>query len=186
MGNLEKVLSDKIQDKINTKDSLISLISKMGEKITIRRTGFLDKTNNCFNFSYVHTSLEKNVGKLGVILSIEAPEINKSISDLGHKIAMHIAASNPLATDETGLDKKIIEKEEEIVKEQLKTSGKKPEIIDKIAKGKMSKFISENTLLNQAWIMDPDKKVKDIIKEIAGKNVLKIKNFIRYKVGEGI
>ena len=99
---------------------------------------------------------------------------------------MHIAASSPLSVDKDNLDPKIIEKEKEIVSEELKNSGKDDKIIDKIAMGKLNKFISDNTLLNQEWIMEPKKKVKDIIKEIAGKEKISIKKFIRYKVGEGI
>ena len=99
---------------------------------------------------------------------------------------MHIAASSPLAIDKEGLDKSILQKEKEIITEQLKSSGKDSKIIDKIALGKLNKFISENTLLNQEWIIDPKKKVKDIIKNIAGKDKIIIKKFVRYKVGEGV
>ena len=94
---------------------------------------------------------------------------------------MHIAASAPLAIDKNGIDKKIIDKELEIIKEELKNSGKKEDMIDKISQGKLNKFISDNTLLNQIWIMDTKKKVKDIL----GKEI-KVVDFVRFKVGEGI
>ena len=99
---------------------------------------------------------------------------------------MHIAASSPLSIDREDLDKKIIDKEKEIITEELKNSGKDSKIVDKIANGKLNKFIAENTLLNQQWIMEPKKKVVDILKEIAGKEQIKVKKFVRYKVGEGI
>ena len=99
---------------------------------------------------------------------------------------MHIAASSPLSIDENGLDKNLLDKEKEIIIEELKNSGKESKIIDKISKGKLNKFISDNTLLNQVWIMDPKKKVKDILKEVAGKDSIKIKKFVRFKVGEGV
>ena len=99
---------------------------------------------------------------------------------------MHIAASSPLAIDEKGLDQNILKKEKEIIREELKNNGKDNKIIDKIATGKLNKFVAENTLLNQEWIMEPKKKVKDILKEISGKDKVNIKKFIRFKVGEGI
>ena len=112
--------------------------------------------------------------------------MNNENKELGQKIAMHIAASNPLAIDETGIQKEIVDKELEIIKAELVNSGKKGEIADKISKGKINKFISDNTLLNQIWIMDPKKKVSDILKENKKNNDIKIIDFIRFKVGEGV
>ena len=99
---------------------------------------------------------------------------------------MHIAAQSPLAIDENGINKDILDKEIEIIKEELKNSGKKPEMIEKIASGKIKKFISDNTLLNQIWIMDTKKKVKEIIKEYSKDDEIKVLDFVRFKVGEGI
>ena len=99
---------------------------------------------------------------------------------------MHIAASNPLAIDQSGIKKEIIDKELEIIKAEIINSGKPAEIAEKISKGKINKFINDNSLLNQIWIMDPKKKVSDILKENALDKEIKILDFIRYKVGEGI
>ena len=99
---------------------------------------------------------------------------------------MHIAASNPLAIDKEGIKKEIIDKELEIIKAEITNSGKPKEMAEKISKGKISKFINDNTLLNQIWIMDPKKKVSDILKESKIDKELKILDFIRYKVGEGV
>ena len=99
---------------------------------------------------------------------------------------MQIAASSPLAIDKEGLDQNVLKKEREIITEELKNSGKDNKIIDKISTGKLDKFIADNTLLNQEWIMDPKKKVKDVLKEVAGKDKIEVKKFIRFKVGEGI
>ena len=99
---------------------------------------------------------------------------------------MHIAATSPLSIDKEGLDKKILNKEKEIIIEELKNSGKDSKIAEKIAFGKLNKFISENTLLNQEWIIEPKKKVKDVLKKIAGQNKIEVKKFVRFKVGEGI
>ena len=175
-GNLEKINLAVMKNKITVKDNLIDLIAKIGEKITLRRAKFFDKENG-INFSYVHSAIEGNIGKIISVVKISKSE-NSNI--IGNKLAMHIAATNPISIDKDDLDKMVIEKELEIIKAELLNSGKKPEMIDKISHGKINKFISDNTLLNQVWIMDPKSKVSDILKEV------KILDFIRYKVGEGI
>ena len=184
-GNLENIFNSKMENKKNVKDSLVDLISKIGEKITLRRSDFIGD-EKCINFSYVHSSVKKNIGKLGVILSLETKKPKNEILDLGKQLAMQIAASAPLAINKENLDINLINKEKEIIKEELKNSGKETSIADKIAMGKINKFINDNTLLNQEWIMEPKKKVKDIIKEFSNKDPIKIKKFIRYKVGEGV
>ena len=99
---------------------------------------------------------------------------------------MHVTASSPLALSKDGIDKKIVDKESEIIKEEIKNSGKTDHIAEKIAKGKINKFLSDNSLLDQIWIMDPKKTVKTILKENSSEQELKILKFVRYKVGEGI
>ena len=175
-GNLEKITEAKMKNKNSVKDNLIDLIAKIGEKITLRRSSFFEKKDG-INFSYVHSAIEKNIGKIISVVKLNDTEGSKEI---GVKLAMHIAASNPLAIDKTGLNKGVIDKELEIIKAELLNSGKKPEMIEKISQGKLNKFVSDNTLLNQVWIMDPKMKVSDIVKEN------KIIDFVRYKVGEGV
>jgi len=185
LGNIEKILDSEMNNKKSVKNNLVDLISKIGEKLNFRRSEFISKEKT-INFSYIHSSIKKNIGKLGVLLSLETSKKKSDISELGKHLAMHIAASSPLAIDKNTLDPKLLEKEKEIITEELKNSGKDTKIIDKIAIGKLNKFIMENTLLEQEWIMDPKKKVKDVIKDIAGKDKIIIKKFVRYKVGEGV
>tara|TARA_B100002051_G_C16716181_1_gene629593 strand:- start:580 stop:1437 length:858 start_codon:yes stop_codon:yes gene_type:complete len=180
-GKLDKLLESKMANGNFVKDNLVSLIAKIGEKITIRRTDFFDNTKGK-NFFYVHSAVEKNIGKIISIVKIDGLDNN----DLGIKIAMHIAASNPLAIDKEGIDKNIVNKELEIIKAEITNSGKPAEMAEKISKGKISKFLNDNSLLNQLWIMDPKKKVIDILKENSSSKELKILNFIKYKVGEGV
>ena len=99
---------------------------------------------------------------------------------------MHITASNPLAIDKEGIDKKIVEKELEIIKEEIINSGKPKEMAEKISSGKILKFLNENSLLNQIWIMDPKKKVIDVLKENSSSKEVNIIQFTKYKVGEGV
>ena len=181
-SNLEKLKQSKMKNQKTVDENLITLITKIGEKITIRRAKYFD--NNGINFSYVHNSLEKNIGK--VVSIVQFNKNNNNLKDLGTKLAMHIAAQAPIAIDEKGINKEILDKELEIIKEELKNSGKKSEMIEKISKGKIKKFISDNTLLDQIWIMDTKKKVSQIIKEYSDGSEIKVLDFVRYKVGEGI
>ena len=174
-----------MENKKNVKENLVSLISKIGEKITLRRSSFVGK-NKTINFSYVHSAIKKNVGKLGVLLSLETDKPKSEVLEFGKQLAMQIAASSPLSIDKGDLDQNIIEKEKEIITEELKNTGKDIKIVEKISVGKLNKFISENTLLNQEWIMEPKKKVKDVLKEVSGKNKILVKEFKRFKVGEGM
>ena len=183
-GNLDKINSANMKNNISVKENLTDLISKIGEKITIRRAKYFDKKEGN-NFYYVHGAVEKNIGKIISVVKIKNIAIGKN-EDVGNKLAMHVAASNPLSIDKNDLKKEILEKELEIIKAELLNSGKKKEMIEKISQGKLNKFVSDNTLLNQIWIMDPKKKVLDILKENSINSELKILDFIRYKVGEGV
>ena len=184
-GKIEDVLNAEMENNKTVKDSLVDLISKIGEKITLRRCAFIDN-KNLINFSYIHSSVKKNIGKLGVLVSIETTKQKNDLSELGKQLAMHVASSSPLTIDKKDLDEGIISKEKEIIIEELKNSGKDPKIIEKIATGKLNKFIADNTLLNQEWVIDPKQKVKKIIEEAAGKDKIEVKQFIRFKVGEGV
>ena len=183
-GNLEKINNSKMKNGLLVKDNLVSLISKIGEKITIRRANFMNNENGS-NFFYVHSAIEKNIGKIISIVKLDGIVKGKN-EEIGNKISMHIAASNPLAIDKEGIKKDVVDKELEIIKAEITNSGKSSEIAEKIAKGKINKFISDNTLLNQVWIMDPKKKVSEILKENKAEKEIKVISFLRYKVGEGI
>ena len=183
-GDLDKLSISKMSNDTLVKDNLVNLIAKIGEKITIRRANFFDNKNGS-NFFYVHSAVEKNIGK--IISVVKADGIIKGKNDdIGTKLSMHIAASNPLAIDKDGIKKEIIDKELEIIKAEITNSGKPKEMAEKISKGKISKFINDNTLLNQIWIMDPKKKVSDILKENKTDKEVKVLDFVRYKVGEGV
>ena len=184
-GKMEDILQSEMKNKKNVKDNLVGLVSKIGEKITLRRSAFIGN-DKFLNFSYTHAAIKKNIGKLGVLLSIDTTKAKKDIINLGKQLAMQVASSSPLAIEKEGLDPNILKKEKEIITEELKNSGKDIKIVEKIALGKLNKFIGENTLLNQEWIMEPKKKVRDVVKEFAGKDKFEIKEFLRFKVGEGL
>ena len=183
-GNLDKLNNTNMDNGILVKDNLVNLIAKIGEKITIRRANFFDNTKGT-NFSYVHSAIEKGIGKIISVVKLDGISKQKN-EDIGSKVAMHIAALNPLAIDKDAIDKNIVDKELDIIKAEITNTGKPADMAEKISKGKISKFLNDNSLLNQIWIMDPKKKVSDVLKENSSDKELKILDFIRYKVGEGI
>ena len=163
-------------------DSLVALIAKMGEKITIGKAKTI-KNSGTVNSQYLHTVVKDNLAKLAVAVSLETKDNSDVVKSFGKQLSMHIAASNPIALDQGSIDQSIIDKEQELVIEELKNSGKPEDIVKKISLGKMNKFKEENALLTQAWVMEPKKKVQDIIKELSVSDI-KIKEFIRFKIGE--
>ena len=150
--------------------------------LTIGRIKTIEN-NNSQNFSYQHSVIKDNVSKLGVVVSLEVSEKNEIINSFGKQLSMHVAASNPLALNSDQINKEILLKEQELIAEELKNSGKPDEIAKKISLGKINKFKEENSLLTQDWVMEPKKKVKDIMNELKIKD-LKIKDFYRIKIGE--
>ncbi len=181
-SNIDQLKKIKMKNGTSVEDNLVALIAKIGEKITIGKAKTISNSTST-NYQYLHTVVKDNLAKLAVVVSLESKDNSETLKTFGKQLSMHIAASNPLALESNLIDKDIIEKEQELVTEELKNSGKPEDIAKKISLGKMNKFKEENALLTQAWVMEPKKKVKDIIKELAI-NDLKIKEFSRIKIGE--
>ena len=181
-SNIEKLKSSKMKNGSTVDDALVALIAKIGEKITIGQTKTISNSSS-INYRYLHTVVKDNLAKLAVVVSLETKENSETVKTFGKQLSMHIAASNPLALNSSLIKKSIIDKEQELITEELKNSGKPEDIAKKISLGKMNKFKEENSLLTQAWVMEPKKKVQDVLKELAV-NDLKIKEFSRIKIGE--
>ena len=181
-SNVEDLKKSKMTNGETVDDSLVALIAKIGEKITIGKTKTI-KNSGTVNSQYLHTVVKDNLAKLAVAVSLETKDNSDVVKSFGKQLSMHIAASNPIALDQGSIDQSIIDKEQELVTEELKNSGKPDDIAKKISLGKMNKFKEENSLLTQAWVMEPKKKVQDIIKELSVSDI-KIKEFIRFKIGE--
>tara|TARA_B100000963_G_scaffold105511_1_gene91536 strand:+ start:425 stop:1276 length:852 start_codon:yes stop_codon:yes gene_type:complete len=181
-SNLDNLKKSKMKNGSSVEDNLVALIAKIGEKITIGQTKTISNSSST-NYQYLHTVVKDNLAKLAVIVSLETKENSETVKTFGKQLSMHIAASNPLALDSTLIDKSIIDKEQELITEELKNLGKPEDIAKKISLGKISKFKEENALMTQAWVMEPKKKVQDVLKELAV-NDLKIKEFSRIKIGE--
>ena len=181
-SNLEELKKSKMKNSETVNDNLVFLIAKIGEKITIGRAKTFNH-NGSKNFNYLHTIVKDNLSKLAVVVSLETKNSSDNLKNFGKQLSMHIAASNPLALEVNDIKKEILDKEESLISEELKNTGKPDEIIKKISIGKINKFKEDNALLSQAWVMEPKKKVKDILKELSISD-LKIKDFYRLKIGE--
>lgn len=174
----------KFNENETVSSALINLIAKIGENIQIRRFENIDL--GCDIVSYIHNKQTDCSGKLGVLLAYVSKHENAKV--FANQICMHIAALSPLSLDETGISQSFLENEKNIIKDQLLNEGKKIEMIDKIILGKLSKIIKDNTLLGQKWVMNPELSVNMAIKNFEDENKASfvIKQFVRYKVGEGI
>jgi len=181
-SNLDNLKKSQMKNGSSVEDNLVALIAKIGEKITIGQTKTISNSSS-INYQYLHTVVKDNLAKLAVIVSLETKENSETVKTFGKQLSMHIAASNPLALESELIDKAIIDKEQELITEELKNSGKPEDIAKKISLGKMNKFKEENALMTQAWVMEPKKKVQDVLKELSV-NDLKIKEFSRIKIGE--
>ena len=181
-SNLEELKKSKMKNLETVNENLVSLIAKIGEKITIGRAKTFNHDGSK-NFNYLHTIVKDNLSKLAVVVSLETKNNSDNLKNFGKQLSMHIAASNPLALEVNDIKKEILDKEESLISEELKNTGKPDEIIKKISIGKINKFKEENALLTQSWVMEPKKKVRDILKELSI-NDLKIKDFYRLKIGE--
>ena len=187
-SNLDELKNAKYLDSGKTvKDALTDLIGLIGENIVIRRTVLFNSSTNILS-SYIHGQIDEGLGKIGVILSIESNGDVDKIKELGKKLAMHIAASKPVAISSKDVDPSIIDRERKILIEQAKDSGKPDNIIEKMVEGRISKFFSEITLLDQTWVMDGESKVSKVIENIEKEiscNIV-IKDFKCFILGEGI
>ena len=182
--SLDELQNQKLNDS-TIQESIVNLISKIGENIKLRRFENINKDSQKISY-YIHNKSSDLTGK---IVSVVKYKSNKDESkSFANNICMHIAAMSPMALDEKNLDKNFLESEKKIIEEQLSKEGKKPEIIEKIMTGKLNKVISENTLLGQSWVVDQDITVKKAIDKFNKDNSdnFEIISYYKFKVGEGI
>ena len=181
-SNIDNLKKTKMKNSKTVEENLVSLIAKIGEKITIGRAKTFNHSGSK-NFNYLHTVVKDNLSKLAVVVCLETEDDSDILKTFGKHLSMHIAASNPLALEGESINKDLLDKEITLISEELKNTGKPEDIVKKISIGKINKFKEDNGLLTQPWVMEPKKKVKDILKEISIKD-LKIKDFYRLKIGE--
>lgn len=168
-------------------ERLTDMIAKIGENMNLRRAKRIEVANGVIA-SYVHNAVQPNLGKIGVLVALESAGDKAKLAELGKHIAMHIAASNPLFLDVASVDPAAVEREKAIFSEQAKASGKPENIIEKMVEGRIRKYYDEVVLEEQAYIMDPDKKVKQVIADAAkemGADI-KLKEYVCFRLGEGL
>ncbi len=188
-GDLKDLLKSKFKDSENTvEDELTKNVATIGENLNIRRIEKINLDEPGIIVSYVHNSVSENLGKIGVILSLKSNADKNSLENIGKKIAMHIAASNPISLNLESLDPKIIDKEKQVLIEQAVSSGKSNEIAEKMVEGRIRKFCEEVVLLEQTFVIDGKSKIKDILKKYSTElgTEISIENFKMLILGQGI
>ncbi|PPR47500.1 MAG: Elongation factor Ts [Alphaproteobacteria bacterium MarineAlpha5_Bin8] len=181
--SVDDFLKSKHEDKILS-DYFTDIIAKIGENIVLKKIIKINKEDNSEFFSYTHNSYKKNIGKICVLLKANVEKNNEESAIFGKNLCMHIAASKPLAFDKKDLDPKIVEREKNVQKESILATKKPDNIVEKILNGKMEKFYSEVTFLNQPFILDTDKKVRDVIDNFSKNNNFSILNYKIFILGE--
>lgn len=168
-------------------DEITNAIGSIGENIKLRRYKKL-RNDSGFISSYIHASTSTNLGKIGVLVSVECDDVGEKAQNLARQIAMHIAASKPVSVDQSNVPQDDLNKEKEIFTEQARSSGKPEEIILKMVEGRIRKYYEEVVLLEQPFVIDGKTKVKDVIAEFSKENSINfvVKEFVRYELGEGI
>lgn len=168
-------------------ERLTDMIAKIGENMNLRRAQMVEVKDGVVA-SYVHNAAGPNIGKIGVLVALESTGDKTKLAELGKHIAMHIAASYPLFKSIADVDASAVEHEKTIFAEQAAASGKPANIIEKMVEGRVKKYYDEVVLEEQAYIMDPDKKVKDVVADAAkelGTDIV-LKDFVCYRLGEGL
>lgn len=186
-GDVVKLAHAKASTGGTVNEMLQSLVATIGENMTLRRSAFISVSEGVVA-TYLHNVAADGLGKIGVLVALESPGDVSRLTDLGRKVAMHIASMKPLAATTAELDPAVVEKERQILTAQAAESGKPANVIEKMVEGRIRKFYQESVLVEQAFVMDPDVTVGKFI-ETAGKNMgapVKLKGFLKFEVGEGI
>ena len=185
-GTLDSVNAATIGGK-SVADAITDAIATIGENMTLRRTAMLAVSEGVVS-TYVHGAVTDGLGKIGVLVALESSGDKDKLNGLGRQIAMHVAATSPLALNTDELDPAVVEREKSVFSEQARDSGKPENIIEKMVEGRMRKFYEEVTLVKQAFVIDPDKTVEQAVEAMAKDlgTPVKLTGFVRFALGEGI
>src|SRR5262245_49116841 len=185
-ADVEKIKAAKV-GSITIAEAIADTIAKIGENMSLRRASSLSVGKGAIA-SYVHNSVDEGLGKIGVLVALEAAGNAEELKRFGRMVAMHVAASNPQAIDPSGLDPDVVRREKDVLADKFKAQGKPANVIDKIVESGLKTFYKEVCLLEQEYVHDPAKNVAQAIKEAEGKvgAPIKVTGFTRYKIGEGV
>ena len=185
-ADVEKIKAAKVGD-VTVEAAINDAIATIGENMTLRRAASLEVSQGVVS-SYVHGAVIDGAGKMGVIVALESPGKADELAALGRQIAMHVAATNPLALEPSGLDPAVVKREKDVLADKYRQQGKPENVIEKIVEFGLKTYYKEVCLLEQAFIHDTGKSVAQAVKEAEGKvgGAVKIAGFVRYALGEGI
>ncbi len=171
----------------SVEDEVKELVATIGENMTFRRSAGMEVGAGVVA-PYIHSSIADGLGKIGVLVALESTGNTDELMKLGRQIAMHVAATSPLALSAEEIDPAVVERERAIFAEQARESGKPANVIEKMVEGRIRKFYEESTLLKQAFVINPDQTVEQAVKaaEATVGAPIKVAAFVRYAIGEGI
>ncbi len=186
-GDTDKLAAAKMPGGKTVADHVKEMVAKIGENMSLRRTAFL-KVKDGVVASYVHNAVAPDLGKIGVLVAVESKGNPAKLMELGRQIAMHVAATSPLALTAEEIDPAVVERERAIFTEQAKATGKPDKVVEKMVQGRLDKFFKESVLLKQVFVIDNEKTVEQAIAaaEAAAGAPIKVTGFVRYALGEGI
>ena len=165
----------------STQDELVKLIATIGENMSIRRAKVLRVPSGTVA-TYMHNAVKPGLGKIGVLVALEAESEAEALETLGRQIGMHVAATRPEALEADAVDPSALEREKAVLREQAAGSGKPAAIIEKMIEGRIRKYYEEVVLLEQVWVHDGESRVKQVVAKAGGK----LTGFARFQLGEGI
>ena len=164
-----------------TQDELVKLIATIGENMSIRRAKVLRVPSGTVA-TYIHNAVRPGLGKIGVLVALEAANEHEALETLGRQIGMHVAAARPEALDISNVEGSALEREKAVLREQAAGSGKPAAIIEKMIEGRIRKYYEEVVLLEQVWVHDGESRVKQVVQKAGGT----LTGFARFQLGEGI
>jgi elongation factor Ts len=184
-ADVEKIRASAYPSGGTVADAIANAIATIGENMTLRRATMLEVSSGAIG-TYMHNSIGDGLGKIGVLVALETTGSGDALTDLGRKIAMHIAAASPVALDASSVDPAVLEREKNVLRD--KNAGKPANVLEKIVESGLKTYFKEVCLLDQSYIHDPAKTVAQAVNE-AGKALgapIALKGFVRFALGEGI
>jgi elongation factor Ts len=186
-GDLDAVKTRTLASGRSVEDELTHLIATIGENMSLRRAAMVAVGHGVVA-TYMHAAQAPNLGRIGVLVGLEGADPSPALDSLGKQLAMHVAAANPQAIARADVNPKLLERERNILSEQALASGKPPQIVEKMVEGRLSKYFEDVCLLEQAFVIDPERKVGKVL-EAAGTELggpITVTGFVRFALGEGI
>ena len=186
-GTFDELSAATVSSGKSVKDELVAMVGRIGENMSLRRVEALSVSDGVVT-GYMHNAVAPAMGKIGVLVALESSADKGKLEELAKKIAMHVAATSPLALNISDLDDAVVDKERAMLKAEALESGKPEAIVDKMVEGRMTKFFKESVLMTQIFVMDGERSIEAVIADEAktlGADVT-MTGYVRMGLGEGI